>query len=151
MYPYLYRGISYDGISSKILKELVNFSGLVLAMEKINNSLLTETRFNQNSDFLQYIDHFGLGRYFHFRCQGYMEALVLTKCYSPQSICYWLNNLVNPASKHFMEALKCFDKIKMPSTVPHNSDYHKLIGIIDEFKIVSNEITGNIKFYNLTC
>jgi hemerythrin len=151
MYPYLYRSISYDEISSKILKNLINFSGLILAMEKINNNLLTEDHFSQNSDFIQYIDHFGLGRYFHFRCQGYMEALVFTKGYSPQSVCYWLNNLVNPASKHFMEALKCFDKVKMPSTGSHNSEYHKLIDIINEFKIVSNEIMGNIKLYNLTC
>lgn len=151
MYPYFYRSNSYDEISSKILKELINFSGLILAMEKTNNNLLTENRFSQNSDFLQYIDHFGLGRYFHFRCQGYMEALVFTKSYSPQSICYWLNNLVYPASKHFMEALKYFDKIKLPSTEIHNSEFHKLIGIINEFKKVSNKIMENIKLYNLTC
>jgi hypothetical protein len=151
MYPYRYMSISYYEISTNILKELNDFSGLILSMEKINNNLLTEDGFNQNSDFLQYIEHFGLGRYFHFKCHGYMEALVFTKGYSPQSICYWLNNLVNPASKHFMEALKCFDKINMPSTGHHNSEYHKLIGIVNEFKRVSNEIMDNIKLYNLTC
>lgn len=50
-----------------------------------------------------------------------------------------------------MEALKCLNKVKTPPTRPHNSEYHKLIDIINEFKIVYNKIMGYIKLYNLTC
>lgn len=95
----------YDNISKKILELLTEFSNYINRISLLNDSLLTNKLFSRNTSFIEYVYYFGVGRYFHFRCMGYMEALVLTKCYSVESLCYWQNMLVMPASNNFMTAL----------------------------------------------
>lgn len=141
----------YDQISMRMIGLLANFSKHILEIEKTINELLKEDKINKNPDFLQFISHFGQGRYYHFRCQGYMECLVGTKYYTAESICYWLNNLVTPASQHFMEALKHFERLKANPNIMSISEFRRLIEEIDEFKKISMEIMRTTKLYNLHC
>ena len=139
----------YDEISTNILRLLIKFSEHIMSIEENINKLLMNNEFNKNTDFLNFVKHFGLGRFYHFRCQGYMECLVFTKCYSPMSLSYWLNRLVYPAAEHFREALSYLDKVKAIPELAGNDDFRKLLTKIDEFKKVSMQIMQAIKLYNL--
>lgn len=149
---YLFREQNlYDQISTRMLGLLTNFSKLILTIEKTTDELLKNDKINKNPHFLQFISHFALGRYYHFRCQGYMECLVVTKCYTPASICYWLNKLVIPASQHFMEALNHFDKLKTTTDIMELNEFRRLVEEVNEFKKVSMKIMKETKLYNLHC
>jgi len=149
MYPHI--SDPYDTISTNILGLLINFSNTILVIENSTNEILTSEEFNKNIDFLQFVGHFGEGRYYHFRCQGYMESLVVTKCYSPLSICYWLNSLVYPAVHHFTIALEYLDKVKADSTFANIDVFQRLLTEIDNCKQVSMKIQQTISLYNLQC
>lgn len=141
----------YDEISVEMLELLTEFSDYINRMSVLNETLLTNDLFNRNPHFIQYIYYFGLGRYYHFRCMGYMEALVLTKCYSVKSLCYWKEELVMPASENFMKALEYLDKLKTDSELSSNPVFKVLIRESEGFMKVSMEIMELIKRYNLPC
>ena len=142
---------SYDYISKYLLKELFELSDLILRMGELNNQLLMNRRLNCNSTFYQYLMKFDIGRYYHFRCQGYMEALVLTKCYSEMSLCYWKEELFTPALESFMAALDDIDKLKKNSRFVCNPTFKELLKVLDEFKDLAMEIQETIKKYDLPC
>lgn len=141
----------YDGISVEMLELLTEFSDYINRMSVLNETLLTNDLFNRNADFVNYIYYFGIGRYYHFRCMGYMEALVLTRCYSEKSLCYWKNKLVMPASDNFMKALDYLDKLKSDSELSCNPVFKALIFESKGFMKVAMEIMELIKRYNLPC
>lgn len=134
-----------------MLALLTNFSKFILTIEKTIDELLKNDKINKNPHFLQFVFHFEQGRYYHFRCQGYMECLAVSKCYTSASMCYWLNKLVIPASQHFMEALNHFDKLKATTDVMELSEFRRLVEEINEFKKVSMKIMRETKLYNLHC
>lgn len=82
--------------------------------------MLTNKPCSCKTSFIEYVYYFAIGRYFHFRCMGYMEALVLTKCYSVESLCYWQNMLVIPASNNFMSALANLENVESDKELSSN-------------------------------
>ncbi len=146
-----FREGNYEMISKSILPMLNNLSGLILSIEKLNDSLLMNKDFNQNKNFLNYIQHFSSGRYFHFRSQGYLEALLQTNVFSKENLCFWLNNLVFPAHSHFKEAIIAFDLAQKELSSLNNSDFQKLTYLLTEFRRVGNGIMDSIKQYNISC
>lgn len=82
---------------------------------------------------------------------GYMESLVLTKCYSTKSLCYWKDMLVMPASEHIMEALGYLDKLQYNCWLSNNMTFKALIVETLELKRVAMEIMDLIKSYELSC
>lgn len=141
----------YDNISTKMLELLTEFSNYINRISMLNDSLLTNNLFNSNTDFNQYIYYFSIGRYFHFRCMGYMEALVLTKCYSVKSLCYWKNMLVMPASNNFMTALGNLERLESDNELSSNPTFKVLLIEVEGFKKVAMEIMETIKCYDLPC
>ena len=111
--------------------------------------LLEYQMFNTNPSFKKFIDAFKEGRYYHYRCQGFMESLVLTKCYSPFSINYWIYQLVYPAAQHFSEALENLDKMKQSSPLNQNKEFEQLLVTVEEFKKTSDEIMRLVRTYNI--
>lgn len=146
-----YNFACYNSISKKMLELLTEFSDSINKISILNESLLTDKLFNINPDFTQYIYYFGVGRYFHFRCMGYMEALVLTKCYCIKSLCYWKNMLVMPAYNNIMTALGYLDKLKSDSELSDNPTFKALLVEIEQLKRIAMEIMNTIKCYELPC
>lgn len=141
----------YDEISTQTLELLAQFSQHILVIEDNINQLLIRGELNQNVDFLDFITHFRACRYYHFGCEGYMASLVLAKCYSPLSICYWKNSLLESAIESFTEALAHLDRLKKLHHVATNNTFQEMLLEIDDFIKVSEEIQETIKLYNLEC
>lgn len=151
MYPYLFRAaVPYDEISTNILKNLYNLSGLTLTIEKNNNGLIKDTSINKNSNFQQYVTEFNSGKYFLFQSQGFMQSLVNNKSYSLQNICYWLTNIFYPASYRFNLSLDNFKKLKTDTTA-ENTELVKLDGILNEFKREIDVIMQQSSLYEAIC
>lgn len=75
-----------------------------MSIEDTTVKLPENNNFSSNPEFQNFISCFQKGRYYHFRCQGYMECLVFTKYYSPFSLNYWLHELVYPAADNFKKS-----------------------------------------------
>nr|WP_025774404.1 hypothetical protein [Clostridium botulinum] len=141
----------YDRISTYTLELLQNFSKQIIIIENIINELLKDDSLNKNNDLSDFISYFSVGRFYHFRCHGFMEFLVVTKSYSPESICYWIMNLVTPASNNFMKALSFIDILKNIHIFGTNSEFKNLTMEIDKFKKIAMEIMNATKLYNINC
>lgn len=141
----------YDDISIEMLKLLTEFSNIINRISILNDCLLKNNLFSRNPCFNQYIYYFGIGRYYHFRCMGYMESLVLTKCYSVKSLCYWKDILVMPASDNIMSALGYLDELQSNCWLSNNMTFKALIVETKELKRVAMEIMNMIKEYELPC
>ncbi|ACA45981.1 spermidine/putrescine ABC transporter ATP-binding protein [Clostridium botulinum] len=141
----------YDRISTYTLELLQNFSKRIMIIENIINELLKDDSLNKNNDLSNFISYFSNGRFYHFRCHGFMECLVVTKSYSPESICYWTMNLVTPASNNFMKALSFIDILKNTHTFETNSQFKNLTMEMDKFKKAAMEIMNAAKLYNINC
>ena len=151
MYPYLFRAtIPYDEISTNILKNLYDLSGLTRTIEKINNGLITNIAFNKSTNFQQYVSEFNSGKYFLFQSQGFMQSLVNNKNYSLQNICYWLTNIFYPSSYRFNLALDNFNKLKTELT-SSSAELDKLNGLLNEFKREIDVIMQQSSLYNAIC
>lgn len=143
--------VCYDDISVEMLKLLTKFSDYINRISVLNDLLLTNNLFNRNSDFIQYIYYFDIGRYYHFRCMGYMESLVLTQCYSIKGLCYWKNMLVMPAYENITLALGYLDELKSDYEISCNPIFKLLIVETEGLKNTAMEIMDTIKSYKLPC
>ncbi|MGO1469559.1 MAG: hypothetical protein ACTHW2_06030 [Tissierella sp.] len=141
----------YNKISIDMLELLTDFSDSINQITVLNDFLLTEDLFSKNSNFTQYLYYFDMGRYYHFRCMGYMEALVLTKCYCVKSLCYWKTKLVMPASKNINLALNYLNKLKSNPNLSCNPTFQALIVETEELMEIAMEIMDLIKCYDLPC
>lgn len=141
----------YGNTSKKILELLTNFSNLINKITVLNDLLLSDSLFNRNPDFVQYICYFDIGRYYHFRCMGYMEGLVLTKCYSVKSLCYWKNKLVIPAYENISSGLMHLGKLESDPEISSNPTFEALIVETGELKKVAMEIMDTMDYYRLPC
>lgn len=142
---------SYDSISIEMLELLTELSGYINRITALNNSLLKCSLFNRNSDFNKYIYYFDIGRYYHFRCMGYMECLVLTQCYSIRSLCYWKNELVMPADENFAIGLDYLNLLKSNCRMSRNPKFKLLMVETAGLSNVANEIMKTIECYHLPC
>lgn len=139
--------LDYNTISQNMLKMLGDLSNQALLVEMFYSDLLKDNTFNSDEAFISFTKHFEQGKFYLFTSQGYMECLVLTKCYSRNSICYWVNNLVNSASQHFVEALNSLDKFKTKDLM----GYRRLQDQLTNFKMLFTRMSEDIKTYNLVC
>ena len=142
---------SYDNISIQILELWTELSDYINTITALNNTLLQCNLFNRNSDFIEYIHYFDIGRYYHFRCMGYMEALVLTKCYSIQSLCYWKNMLVMPADENIAIGVDNLNLLESNCRISRNPTFKILMNEIAGLSNVANEIMQTIECYHLPC
>ena len=141
----------YDSLSVEMLRLLTELSDYINKITPLNNTLLQCNIFNRNSDFMNYISYFDIGRYYHFRCMGYMESLVFTKCYSVTSLCYWKNKLVMPADENFAIGFNYLNLLESNCRISRNPIYKKLMVEVAGLSNVANEIMRTIEYYNLPC
>lgn len=137
-----------DKLSIYIASLLEKLSIETMQIEDCTKMLLKDPEFNTNPYFIKFVYYFDKGKYYHYQCEGYMKCLTITKCYSPMSINYWLNELVYPAAELFDKALECFDRVKKMNKCETQCEYLTLIDSIDNFKDISNEIMKCIEMYN---
>ena len=142
---------SYDSISMEMLELLTVMSCYINRITELNDSLLRCNLFNRNSNFMKYIHHFNIGRYYHFRCMGYMESLVLTKCYDIESLCYWKNILVMPADENIAIGVDYLNLLESNCRISRNPTFKTLMIEIAGLSNVANDIMKTIEYYHLPC
>jgi hypothetical protein len=149
----MYRAVNvpYGQLSSQILNQINDLSGLILTIERMNNALISNSAFNRNPDFLNYITNFDSGKYFFFQCQGYMKALTLTGAFSKPNLCYWLTNLFYPSVNRFNTSINHFNKMRSQFPATISRDLNRLVGIISEFNRELKLIMEKTKSYNISC
>jgi hypothetical protein len=116
---------------------LVRFSEKIQAIEdmlfRISSSWEGQKSRNEWERFIRYFQE---GTYFHYRCQGYMEALRVTGAYTPSSVNIWVNQLVYPAAGNFTMAMQAYQSI----TKADASLWHTLDPLLKEFKSIAEAI-----------
>ena len=140
------RSTIYDNLSEQILDSLIQLTEQVQTITNISYELMQNSSIIDDPDFIDYIEYLRTGKYYHYRCQGFMENLVITKCYSSQSLCYWYEELVSPAFESFLNSFSIIDL--------YPSLYKDLLYLHEEFtKMIefTNEINELISKYNLCC
>ncbi len=103
------KNIDYDNLSEEILDNLLQLTEQIQTVSNITYDLLQNSSMVDDPDFLEYIEYFRTSKYYHYRCQGYMENIVITKCYSSQSLCYWYEELVTPTVDSLLNAFSIVD------------------------------------------
>ena len=72
----------YDQISKGVSMLLSQLSTSLQSANEMINTPLTNNKLNIDNNFLDFVSHFDLGKYYWFRIEGYMEALVFTETFS---------------------------------------------------------------------
>lgn len=139
----------YEELSNTTLDVLERFSKQILIINESIPKLLKSSSFNSDPNFMDFISHFSKGRYYHFQCEGYMKCLVLTKCYSPITINYWLNALVYPAASYFAQALEAVDQIEPAPGLPVDHEFNILLNKLETFENISMKLMDFVKMYTL--
>ena len=142
---------SYDSISIEILELLTELSDYINRITELNNSLLGCYLFNGNCNFIKYIYYFDIGRSYHFRCMGYMEALVLTKCYDLESLCYWKNMLVMPSDENIAIGVDYLNLLESDDEISCNPLFKILMHEVAGLSNLANKIMRTIECYHLPC
>lgn len=137
----------YNRISERVLCLLTQLSDHVKAMGCLNNELLQDPCLAGNACFRKYMGNFDKAGVLSFRCMGFMECLVLTKCYSVQSLCRWKNELFMPSYHCFCQAVNALSQVR----VPCNPMFTKLLCEAEEVKKVYMQIMQTTQLYNLPC
>lgn len=141
--------ISYDKISNYILNLFNNLNGNVKVIHGYIDELLMENNFNKNTDFLKFIFQFRQGSFHSFKCEGYLEYLVVTMYYTPPLLCYTLKE-IEILIEHFREAAHWLNSIKSNSYAYKNEDFNKLLSELENQSVILNAISEVKKLYNLS-
>ncbi|WP_291564381.1 MULTISPECIES: hypothetical protein [unclassified Clostridium] len=145
----IFISMPYDQVSQGVLKILSQFSTDLRSANEMINTLLTNDKLNVDDNFLNFVSHFEQGKYYQFRSEGYMEALVFTKAYNEMSLCYWINNLQTPATNHFAEAFSSLDRVSR--SFLSDDDFRDLIIEVGALKQIQMKLIETIRMYNLNC
>lgn len=139
----------YDQISKGVSTLLSQLSTDLQSANEMINTLLTNDKLNIDNNFLDFVSHFEQGKYYQFKSEGYMEALVFTKAYNEMSLCHWINNLQTPANNHFAEAFSSLDKVSR--LFLSDDDFRDLIIETSAIKKIQMKLIEIIRMYNLNC
>jgi hypothetical protein len=98
----------------------------------------------KDSEWERFNRYFREGTYFHYRCQGFMEALLATRTYSHDSLNIWANQLVYPAANNFNMAMISYHNIE----IHDNQKLSELDTLLKEFKAISEAILHYANAFN---
>lgn len=121
----------------QVYAQLVKFSGKIQVVQNLSyriTSKLTEPLPEQWGHFNHF---FNIGLYFHYRCQGYVEALRVTDAYSAHSINTWINELVYPAAKNFKQAMTYYKQLKSIDSIARLKKFKNLKHEMEEFQQIA--------------
>ena len=90
------------------------------------------------------------GMYYHYRCQGYVECLLVTNAYTPYSINVWINELVYPAAKNFKQAMMAFEQLKSNPDFAKLQDFAELKQQLNEFQQIAMVVIQSANQLNTT-
>lgn len=124
---------------------LVDFSDKIYKIRENTRILTLDLKVVPAYLWVSYLRYFDQGAYFHHRCQGYVECLRLTGAYSPQSIHYWVTQLVYPAAEHFTKAMDISKEFMQIPGVAGIPQYIRLDNQLSEFRSMAMTI---IKYAN---
>lgn len=151
MYPYMYRTINYDELSSGLIIELNDIIDLLLRIETVNSNLSENMQISNNPDFINYLNYFNLSIKNLLNSREYLNTLIYTKNYSQQNICYFLRNLIYPALINFIDAFNSLFRFKQTAYATQNYELNDLYGLIFNLNNLFLDIMYNIKYYQSNC
>lgn len=149
----MYQNVSglYNYESLRILNLLFKMTKQIEVISEEAALLMKKSNFVLTNAFELFLDNFGRGNYYHYRCQGYMEALVITKCFAPIAFCYWNNNLLIPADENYAKAIMSFklSAQKVPEYL--KEDYDRIEQTICAFEVITEQIKSMVEKYPVDC
>jgi hypothetical protein len=131
--------LQYDPIFQQIYALLVQFSEKIQQV-KATSHYITLHLEALASNWSAFLKHFEEGAYFHYRCQGFVESLIITKEYTFTSVNVWVNQLVYPAASNFIEAMFHFEQLKLQNNLEHDTLLQHLDQQLNDFKKIARSI-----------
>jgi hypothetical protein len=134
---YSYTNQSSLQVFDQVYALLVRFSEKIQSVDDMIYRISSSWGGHESrTDWERFIRFFQEGTYFHYRCQGYMEALRVTGAYTPNSVNIWVNQLVYPAANNFTMAMQAYQSISKADA----SIWHTLNRLLKEFKPIAEAI-----------
>lgn len=146
MYPFIPN--SYHRTSKYLFNLIANSNECIKFVDGIIDELLMSDKFNKNTDFLKFIISFNRGSFLNFKCEWYMKCLIAAQFYTPDLLCYLLNE-INTSLDHFNESFIYFDKLKTNSKILNNEDFGKLLEEMNKLTRICHVIKDVASLFRL--
>ena len=139
----------YDEISKHLLSLLYRFSNEIMRVNASIMEMQKNPAFNTNENFRLFVMNFNEGRYYHFQCQGYIECLVVTKCYTQHSVRYWIDRLFKPALDYFMRAKTYYERMMAQRVLSESAESAVLGRKMQSFLNIAQAVQDEVAQYNI--
>ncbi|MHA6258417.1 hypothetical protein ACXYMX_00765 [Sporosarcina sp. CAU 1771] len=134
----------------QIYIELVKFSEKIQVIPNLSYRITGKLQEPIPELWTAFNHDFNLGMYYHYRCQGYVESLLITNAYSPYSIHVWMNELVYPAAENFKQAMMYFEQLKSNTAFVRLHEFAVLNQQMMEFQQIAMGIIQSANQLNTT-
>lgn len=139
-----------QALFDQIYAQLVKFSGKIQVIQNLSYRITGKMTAPLPEEWNRFNHYFNRGLYYHYRCQGYVEALIVTNAYSSYSINTWVNELVYPAVKNFQQAMMSFEQLKANDKISKLKEFQDLEKEMKEFQHIAMEIIQYANQLNTT-
>ena len=134
----------------QIYSQLVKFMEKIQVIQKLSDRITGKLQEPIQKQWTAFNHYFNLGLYYHYRCQGYVESLLVTNAYSTYSINIWINELVYPAAENFEHAMMFIEQIKSNANIVQLQEFEVLKQQMKEFQQIAMVIIQYANQLNTT-
>ncbi|WP_210467843.1 hypothetical protein [Sporosarcina sp. 6E9] len=134
----------------QIYIQLVKFSEKIQVIQNLSYRITGKLQEPLPEQWTAFNHFFNLGTYYHYRCQGYAECLLVTNAYSSYSINIWINELVYPAAENFEHAMMYIEQIKSNANIVQQQEFEMLKQQMKEFQQIAMVIIQYANQLNTT-
>jgi len=134
----------------QIYVHLVHFSEKIQVIQNLSYRITGRLEEPLPKQWTAFNHSLNTGMYYHYRCQGYVECLLVTNAYTPYSINIWINELVYPAAENFKQAMMSFEQLKSNSDLVKLQDFAELKQQVNEFQQIAMVVIQSANQLNTT-
>ncbi|PIC65300.1 hypothetical protein CSV79_01370 [Sporosarcina sp. P13] len=121
----------------QIYIQLVKFSEKIQVIQNLSYRITGKLQEPLPKQWTAFNHFFNSGMYYHYRCQGYVECLLVTDAYSSDSINIWINELVYPAAENFTQAMMYFEQIESTADIIKLQEFATVKQQMKEFQQIA--------------
>ncbi|OJU12824.1 MAG: hypothetical protein BGN88_14650 [Clostridiales bacterium 43-6] len=143
--------INYDKISISLFEIFSDLTASIGNISKLHNDLAEYDDICTSGLFAEYFYHFTRLNYMHYRCTGYLECLIITKCYAEGSLCYFKKDILAVFTNHFYNALDAFRLLRKDKLFIKNETLKIMAAELNNTSVIVNTIQTRMKLYSLKC
>lgn len=141
---------TYKEFSDRCLLILEKFSEKALEIESEIQGIFYENIYisEKIKNFQRYMS---IGRYYHFKCHGYMELISYDRIYSHKTLCNWVEKFLTPAGEIFDKSFLEFELAMKEEGCEIFGQLDVLKLQVDELKKIWFELMDLVEEYELDC